>query len=65
MNFFTNKDVSTEPKKNSWFHVSLAAFAATEFNECSRADSRVEVWKFSCVSGIGSVPFFRLLLVVW
>jgi hypothetical protein len=33
MNLFINKDVWAEPKKKSWFHISLEAFAATVFNE--------------------------------
>jgi len=33
--------------------------------KCSRADSRVKMWRFSDVSGSNSVPDFRVLLVAW
>jgi hypothetical protein len=33
--------------------------------KCSRADSRVKVWKLPDVSGPDSVPHFGVLLMVW
>jgi len=38
---------------------SLEAFAATEFNEFSRADRHIQRW-FSDVSGANCVPIFRV-----
>ena len=37
----------------------------TKSIKCSRADSRVSVWRFSKVAGTDSVPTFSALLMAW